>query len=185
LKQNVYKDGKDSDLSCQNKGKVIFWDRDKKQWLPMSSRNSEVHEISVNHDVKQLMQLSGMQEPLQKVESMNSGYAYNIYDSYYHNHQDSDGKERIIKKIAESEGLEIEEEDNQKYQSDINDYQDAVTGINNYQMTSAILYDLANRSNSLPIYDSRLYVGKSMIPNPRLKKRQNRSKMSNWEEEQE
>ena len=84
--------------------------------------------------------------------------------------------------VKDASGIE---EDNQNYQSEINDYQDAVTGINSYQMTSAILYDLANRSNSLPIYDSRMYVGKSMIPNPRLKKRHNRSKMSSWEEEEE
>lgn len=145
----------------------------------MSSRNCEIHEIPINDDVKQLMHLSGTQEPLQKIDSTNSEDAYNIYDSYYHKYQDSDGRERIVERIPEDEGLEIEAENNQNYKSEINDYKDAVTGINSYQMTSAILYDLANRSNSLPIYDNRLYVGKSIIPNQRMKKRHNRSKMSN------
>jgi len=51
-------------------------------------------------------------------------------------------------------------------------YTEFESQMNPEELTNAYLFSLVNRSNVLPTQDNKNCIGRTMIPNPRLKKKQ-------------
>lgn len=142
-----------------NKGKLIIWDKAKKQWIATDNIILEG-----NKDLEQELQLSlknenypeGIGSPLNKIDSASSEDAYNMYESYYRHNIQSQGAERgqIHRIIEPIHNIDIRNNRGQFQERK----QDDEKIIYNEEFTKEYLNDLVNRVNPLPIVENRLYV---------------------------
>ena len=95
--------------------------------------------------------------PLNKIESVSSEDAYNMYESYYKRNLQSQGGERSqIQRIIEPiYNIDIK---NRVQSQERGQYDDRL--IYNEEFTKEYLNDLVNRINPLPIVENRIYVEK-------------------------
>ena len=95
--------------------------------------------------------------PLNKIESVSSEDAYNMYESYYKRNLQSQGGERSqIQRIIEPiYNIDIK---SRVQSQERGQYDDRL--IYNEEFTKEYLNDLVNRINPLPIVENRIYVEK-------------------------
>lgn len=150
---------------------MIVWDSNSKQWVPSSFKHEprlqSEQELGTTQNTHFMYDIpKPVFEPLQKIDSVSSEDMYNVYESYYKKMPQSRDTVRIPEEKEDDQNSEVAKQNSDlkeiksiKHEhvksSDYISMDNLDQILHDERYVEAVLYDLVNRNNPLPIVDKQ------------------------------